>query len=232
MSSSRTLLRFITHPRTFNTQRFQQSALFSSSPTVADVKLPDLPYDYGDLEPYISADIMRLHHQKHHQTYVNNFNQFMQQYAEAESKKEFTKLIALQGGLKFNGGGHINHSIFWTNLAPSKKTTPKPTTSIAQAMDKEFGSFDKFQSKFNASALSVQGSGWAWLGYNKDFGRLEITTCPNQDPLTGLIPLLGFDVWEHAYYLQYKNVRGDYLKAIWNVINWADVQKRYDNARK
>jgi len=193
--------------------------------------LPDMPYDYNELEPFISAEIMKLHHTKHHQGYVTNFNVALEQYAEAQQKRDIPKMTALQPALRFNGGGHINHSIFWQNLAnPKKAGGGRPSGALAAVIDKEFGSFDKFQTKFATVAAAVQGSGWGWLGFNKDTGRVELTSLPNQDPLTALVPLLGVDVWEHAYYLQYKNVRPDYLKAIWNVINWTDVARRYDAA--
>ncbi|PIO38428.1 hypothetical protein AB205_0154370, partial [Aquarana catesbeiana] len=134
---------------------------------------------------------------------------------------DVTAQISLQPALKFNGGGHVNHSIFWTNLSPSGGGEPQG--ELLKAITSDFGSFEKFKDKLTAMSVAVQGSGWGWLGYNKESNRLQVTACANQDPLqgtTGLIPLLGIDVWEHAYYLQYKNVRPDYLKAIWNVINW------------
>ncbi|KRX27499.1 Superoxide dismutase [Mn], mitochondrial [Trichinella nelsoni] len=193
--------------------------------------LPDLPYDFGALEPYISAEIMRLHHQKHHATYVNNLNIAEEKHKEALAKKDTTAAIALQPALRFNAGGHINHSIFWKNLAP--KSGGMPVGKLAQAITNNFGSFDIFKANLTAACIGVQGSGWAWLGYDANMKRLQIATCANQDPLqatTGLIPLLGIDVWEHAYYLQYKNVRGDYVKAIWEVINWNDVQQRFADA--
>jgi len=195
--------------------------------------LPDLPYDYSDLEPFISGDIMKLHHQKHHQAYVTNFNASYEQYLDAEAKKDVAKMIALQPAIRFNGGGHVNHSIFWKNLInPKKGGGGRPGGDLAKAIDRDFGSFDKFQAKMTAAAVGVQGSGWAWLGYHKDAGRLELATCANQDPLTALVPLLGVDVWEHAYYLQYKNVRADYVKQIWGIVNWRDVSERFDAARK
>jgi Fe-Mn family superoxide dismutase len=195
--------------------------------------LPDMPYDYSALEPFISAEIMKIHHTKHHQTYVNNLNAALDQYGDAQAKGDITKQIALQGAIKFNGGGHINHSIFWTNLAsPKSGGGGEPTGELAAAINAQFGSFANFQTKFATAAAAVQGSGWGWLGYNRDFRRVEIATCANQDPLTALTPLLGIDVWEHAYYLQYKNVRPDYLKAVWNVINWKDVTRRFEAARK
>lgn len=198
-------------------------------------KLPDLPYDFNALEPVISAEIMNLHYSKHHAAYVANLNKALEQLAEAEQKNDIAAQIGLQSAIKFNGGGHVNHSIFWTNLAPPSKGggTP-PQGAISKAIDADFGSLDKFIEQLSAKAVAVQGSGWGWLGYNKTNGRLEIATCDNQDPLVtkGLVPLLGIDVWEHSYYLQYKNVRADYVKAIWKVINWKNVAERYDAVKK
>lgn len=195
--------------------------------------LPALPYDFNALEPTISAEIMTLHYTKHHQAYVNNLNKALEQYAEAEAKNDVAAMIALQQAIRFNGGGHVNHSIFWTNLAPKDKGggTP-PEGNLAKAIEHNFGSFQTFVEQFSAKATALQGSGWVWLGYNKNSKHLEIISCDNQDPLStkGLVPLLGVDVWEHAYYLQYKNVRPDYVKAIWNVINWKNVAERYSAA--
>jgi len=210
------------------------SKRFSSTPSSAYV-LPDLPYDYSALEPVISAEIMTLHHKKHHQAYVTNLNNALEKQHAAEQKKDLGELIALQSAIKFNGGGHVNHSIFWTNLAPPKKGGGgNPDGELSSKINASFGSFDKFVEKFNAQTAAIQGSGWGWLGYNKAEDKLVITTCANQDPLTtqGLTPLLGIDVWEHAYYLQYKNARPDYLKAIWNAVNWKNVGERYTAAKK
>lgn len=195
--------------------------------------LPELPYDLNALEPVISAEIMSLHYHKHHNAYVTNLNKAMEQLVEAEQKQDIAAQIALQSAIKFNGGGHINHSIFWTNLAPVKQGGGKPPEgALATAINQEFGSLEKFIEQFSTKTIAIQGSGWGWLGFNKAKGRLEIATCDNQDPLStkGLIPLLGMDVWEHAYYLQYKNVRPDYVKAIWGIINWKNVAERYAQA--
>jgi Fe-Mn family superoxide dismutase len=196
-------------------------------------QLPPLPYDFNALEPVISAEIMNLHYSKHHQTYVTNLNKALEQYCDAECKGDLQSMIALEKTIRFNGGGHINHSIFWTNLAPKKNGggTP-PNGKLADAFNAQWGSLEKFIEQFSASAVAIQGSGWGWLGYNKANKRLEITTCDNQDPLStkGLVPLLGIDVWEHAYYLQYKNVRAEYVKAIWEIINWKNVAERYTAA--
>ncbi|EPZ31056.1 hypothetical protein ROZALSC1DRAFT_28623 [Rozella allomycis CSF55] len=205
--------------------------------------LPDLSYDYNALEPYISAEIMQLHHQKHHQTYVTNLNNAMDKLSTAFTKENLESQISLQQAIKFNGGGHINHTIFWTNLAGKRNGGGELANSILifliliddlkAAIEKQFGSVDQFKTAFNNHAVSVQGSGWAWLGFKTDSKTLQIATTANQDPLqstTGLVPLLGCDVWEHAYYLQYKNVRPEYLKSFWEVVNWKNVTQRYHDA--
>jgi superoxide dismutase, Fe-Mn family len=201
---------------------------------VQQYKLPDLGYDFNALEPVISAEIMMLHYSKHHAGYVANLNKALEQLAEAEQKNDLPAQIALQSAIKFNGGGNINHSIFWTNLAPINKGggTP-PNGELAKAINQDFGSLDKFIETFSAKTTAIQGSGWGWLGYNKANHHLEIATCDNQDPLVlkGLVPILGIDVWEHAYYLQYKNVRADYVKAIWKIINWKNAEERYHQAQ-
>lgn len=202
---------------------------------VQQYKLPDLPYDFNALEPVISAEIMSLHYNKHHAGYVANLNKALEQLADAEQKNDLATQIGLQSTIKFNGGGNINHSIFWTNLAPAGKGGGgHPEGTLAQAINTEFGSLDKFIETLSSKAVAIQGSGWGWLGYNAAKGKLEIATCDNQDPLVtkGLIPLLGIDVWEHAYYLQYKNVRADYVKAIWGLVNWKNVSERYEKAVK
>lgn len=194
--------------------------------------LPDLPYDYNALEPYISADIMKLHHQKHHNTYVNNLNVASEKLAEAVAKKDIDTIIQLQPALKFNGGGHINHSIFWEVLSPNGGG--EPSGDLMDCIKRDFGSYDAMKKELSAAAVGVQGSGWSWLGYNPVSGRLRVSTCANQDPLeatTGLIPLFGIDVWEHAYYLQYKNVRPDYVSAIFNVANWNNVEEKLSAAK-
>ncbi|HSW73390.1 MAG TPA: superoxide dismutase [Chlamydiales bacterium] len=195
-------------------------------------QMPELPYDLSALEPVISAEIMDLHYNKHHKGYVTNLNAALEKYHDAENKKDAPSMIALQSAIKFNGGGHINHSIFWTILCPKKEALGRPQGHLAKAIEKDFGSFEQFQEKLSAAATGIQGSGWAWLGYNKPLKRLEIATCANQDPLStlNLVPLLGIDVWEHAYYLQYKNVRADYVKAIWQIFNWKNIEERFTKA--
>ncbi|XP_063227813.1 superoxide dismutase [Mn], mitochondrial [Bacillus rossius redtenbacheri] len=193
--------------------------------------LPDLPYDYNALEPVVSTEIMKLHHSKHHAAYVNNLNVAEDKLKEAEAKNDTSAMIALLPALKFNGGGHINHTIFWQNLSP---TGGNPSVDLEAAIKKDFGSLEGLKAQLSGISVGVQGSGWGWLGYNKQSQRLQLAACANQDPLeatTGLVPLFGIDVWEHAYYLQYKNVRPDYVKAIFDVINWRDVSERYAKAK-
>ncbi|XP_031496476.1 superoxide dismutase [Mn], mitochondrial-like [Nymphaea colorata] len=187
--------------------------------------LPDLPYDYGALEPAISGEIMRLHHQKHHQTYITNYNAALEKLEEAMQKGDSSTVVHLQSAIKFNGGGHINHSIFWNNLKPINEGGGEPPHgALGWSIDEHFGSFEALIQKMNTEGAALQGSGWVWLGWDKSQKKLLVETTANQDPLvtkgSNLVPLIGIDVWEHAYYLQYKNVRPDYLKNIWKVINW------------
>jgi len=191
---------------------------------------PKLPYAYDALEPYISKEIMELHHTKHHQTYVNGLNAAEASLAKTGSTKE---AISLQPALKFNGGGHINHSLFWKNLSPANGDGGKlPDGPLKQALVADFGSIDGFKKQMNTVTAAIQGSGWGWLGYNKSSKKLEIVTTANQDPLLSHEPIIGIDIWEHAFYLQYKNVKPDYLNAIWNVINFKEAEKRYIEARR
>lgn len=195
-------------------------------------QLPKLPYDFNALEPVISAEIMELHYSKHHKGYVTNLNAALEKYHEAETKNNVPEMIALQSAIKFNGGGHINHSIFWTILAPKGKGGEGPGKELLDMIIRDFESFEKFKETFNKTTAAIQGSGWGWLGYCKVNKRLEIATCANQDPLStqGLTPIFGVDVWEHAYYLQYKNVRLDYVKAIWDIFNWKHIDERFAKA--
>lgn len=201
----------------------------------ADFVLPSLNYDYGDLEPAISGEIMKLHHTKHHQAYINNLNIALQSYREAELRKDVETMISLEPVIRFNGGGHLNHDLFWKMLTPVSKGGGQITKgTLLTSIEAQFGSFDTFKERLTKASLGIQGSGWGWLAYHPADKRLVITTCSNQDPIStqGLVGLLGLDVWEHAYYLQYKNVRGDYLKNIWQVIDWNFVQKRFEEIQK
>lgn len=195
--------------------------------------LPELPYSYGALEPAISGQIMEVHHAKHHQTYVNGLNNFETQTAEALAKGDVKTAISLQRGLNFNGGGHINHSLFWKNLAPTSQGGGQlDSGELRSAIDRDFGGLEELKSKFNAALAGIQGSGWGWLGYNAQNGRLDIITTANQDPLVSHTPIIGVDAWEHAFYLQYKNDKATYFKNIWNVINFEEAEKRLVAAKQ
>ncbi|WP_370619816.1 superoxide dismutase [Mumia sp. Pv 4-285] len=198
---------------------------------MADYTLPDLPYDYGALEPHISGKIMELHHDKHHQTYVNGANQALEQMAEARDKDALSTVNLLEKNLAFNLAGHVNHSVFWPNMSPDGGD--KPDGELGAALDNFFGSFDKFRAHFEATALGIQGSGWSILAWETLAQRPIICQLyDHQGNLpVGLVPLLMLDMWEHAFYLQYQNVKADYVKAWWNVVNWADVQARFEAAR-
>ncbi len=196
-------------------------------------ELPDLPYAYDALEPYISKEIMMLHHDKHHAAYVKNLNDALEKYSYLQGKtaEELLKDLdavpeEIRMAVRNNGGGHVNHSMFWQIMKPSGGG--EPSGKLAEEINKYFGSFAEFQAKFNDAGAKRFGSGWVWLFRTKD-GTLDVLSTANQDnPMSdGHFPIIGNDVWEHAYYLQYKNVRPDYLKAWWNVVNWNEVEKRF-----
>jgi Fe-Mn family superoxide dismutase len=199
-------------------------------------ELAPLPYDYAALEPFIDAETMKLHHDKHHQTYITNVNNALANHPDL-AKKPVDELIAdlnaipedIRGVVRNNGGGHSNHSMFWTLMGP--KAGGAPTGAIASEIAADFGDFEAFKKTFNETTAKQFGSGWGWLVFKG--GKLTILTTPNQDsPLSqGLYPILGNDVWEHAYYLKYQNRRPDYLAAWWNVVNWDEVNKRFSKAK-
>ncbi len=193
--------------------------------------LPELPYDYAALEPHISAKIMELHHDKHHATYVDGANAALEKLEAAREKDDNAAINLYMKNLAFNLGGHSNHSVFWNNMSPDGGD--KPEGEIAAAIDEYFGSFDKFKAQFTAVATGIQGSGWAILAYDTIAGRLNLFQLFDQQgniPV-GVVPLLMLDMWEHAFYLDYQNVKADYVKAWWNVVNWEDVAQRLDTAR-
>ncbi|XP_013416561.1 superoxide dismutase [Mn], mitochondrial [Lingula anatina] len=210
----------------------QQKAALGFTASRLAHSLPDLPYDFNALEPVIGAEIMEIHYKKHHATYVNNLNIAEEKMEKALAEGDTNAAISLLPALNFNGGGHINHSIFWTNLSPNGGG--EPTGDLKESINRDFGGFESMKKELISKTVAIQGSGWGWLGYNPHTQRLRLAVRPNQDslfPTLGLIPLLGIDVWEHAYYLQYKNDRGAYVNAIWNIINWDNVADRYANAR-
>ncbi|WP_404997632.1 superoxide dismutase [Enterococcus gallinarum] len=198
--------------------------------------LPDLPYAYDALEPYIDEETMHLHHDKHHNTYVTNLNAAIEKHPEL-GEKSVEELLAdfdsvpedIKTAVRNNGGGHANHSFFWEILAPN--AGGEPTGAIKEAIEETFGSFADFKEEFKTAATGRFGSGWAWLVI-KD-GKLAITSNANQDSplMDGQTPVLGLDVWEHAYYLKYKNVRPDYINAFWSVVNWDKVNDFYAKAK-
>ncbi|HUX49223.1 MAG TPA: superoxide dismutase [Spirochaetia bacterium] len=198
---------------------------------------PNLPYAYNALEPYIDEQTMKVHHDGHHVAYVTKLNAAVQgtQYENWEPLKLIKELGSLPENIRTavrnNGGGHLNHTMFWQLMAPN--AGGKPTGAVAQAIDSAFGSFDKFKEAFSAAANNRFGSGWAWLVVNKS-GALEVVSTANQDnPYTdGHTPILGIDVWEHAYYLKYMNKRADYVTNFFNVVNWSQVQKNFEAAKK
>ena len=198
--------------------------------------LPDVPYAYDALEPYIDEETMHLHHDKHHNTYVTNLNAAIEKYPEL-GEKTIEELLSdmdaiptdIKTAVRNNGGGHANHSFFWEIMAPN--AGGEPTGEIKEAINEAFGDFSSFKEEFKKAAAGRFGSGWAWLVMEN--GKLAITSTANQDSplMEGKTPILGLDVWEHAYYLKYKNVRPDYIAAFWNVINWDEVNKRFEAAK-
>ncbi len=198
--------------------------------------LPKLPYAYDALEPYIDKETMTIHHTKHHQTYINNLNAVLEAHPELQ-KVSVDELIShidllpesIRTAVRNNGGGHANHSLFWTLLSPNGGG--EPTGELAQAITAKFGSFANFKEEFSKAATTRFGSGWAWLSINN--GVLEVTSTANQDSpvMEGNTPILALDVWEHAYYLHYQNRRPDYIGAFWSVVNWDEVSKRFSAAK-
>lgn len=199
-------------------------------------ELPELPYAYDALEPHIDEATMKLHHDKHHATYVEKTNGALEKHPEL-AEKTIEELVAdlqsvpedVRTVIRNNGGGHANHTFFWEILSPNGGG--EPTGALKEAIEETFGSFDKFKEELSAAAAGQFGSGWGWLVLNN--GKLEVTSTANQDsPLTeGKTPIIGVDVWEHAYYLNYQNKRPAYLEAFWNVVNWEEAGKRYDAAK-
>ncbi|RKD21022.1 superoxide dismutase [Ammoniphilus oxalaticus] len=203
---------------------------------MAKYELPALPYAANALEPHVDEETMNIHHGRHHQAYVNNLNAALEGHDNLSSKS-IEDLIAdldavpenIRGAVRNNGGGHANHALFWEIMSPNGGGTP--TGDLANDINSTFGSFDKFKEEFAKAAATRFGSGWAWLIV--DNGKLAVTSTPNQDSpiMEGKTPILGLDVWEHAYYLKYQNKRPDYVSAFWNVVNWDEVSKRYAAAK-
>lgn len=194
--------------------------------------LPELPYDYSALEPHISGKIMELHHDKHHNTYVNGANSALEKLEAAREADDLAAINQFSKDLAFNLGGHTNHSVFWTNMGPNGGGEPEG--ELAAAIAENFGSFAAFKKHFSAAATGLQGSGWAVLAWDSISSRLVIFQLFDQqgNVPVGVTPLLMLDMWEHAFYLDYLNVKADYVKAWWNVVNWENVSSRFANAEK
>jgi Fe-Mn family superoxide dismutase len=194
-------------------------------------KLPELPYGYKDLEPYMSAEVLTLHHDKHHAAYVNAANALLDKIQDARDKNAELDYKSVLKSLSFNVGGHILHETFWKVMAPEKSGKNKPSGEIAKAIEKEFGSFERFKTEFSETAKSVEGSGWAILAFHKEHGSLNIIQVEKHN--VNFYPeqkiLLCLDVWEHAYYLDYKNDRAKFVENWWNIVNWEEVEKRFSN---
>jgi superoxide dismutase, Fe-Mn family len=203
---------------------------------MAKFELPSLPYETNALEPHVDQQTMEIHHGKHHNAYVTNLNGALEGHADLQ-EKSLEEILSnldeipaeIRTAVRNNGGGHANHTLFWQILSPNGGG--QPSGELNEAINNKFGSYDKFQEEFAKAAATRFGSGWAWLVVNN--GELELTSTPNQDTpvMEGKTPILGLDVWEHAYYLNYQNRRPDYISAFWNVVNWDEVEKRYNEAK-
>ena len=193
--------------------------------------LPKLEYGYTDLEPYIDADTLQIHHQKHHQGYVNGLNKTEIALEKARKNKDFSAIKDLEIALAFHGSGHVHHSIYWDNMKPKAHAKSKPEGRLATQITKDFGSFDAFKAQFSAASKSVEGNGWGVLSWHPGLHRLYVAAMLNHQNMgiSGGVPLLVCDVWEHAYYLKYQNKRGDYIGNWWNLVDWANVEKRLEN---
>jgi len=196
-------------------------------------QLPPLPYAYDALEPYIDEQTMRLHHDIHHEGYVKGLNNAEAKLADARTAGDFALVKHWSREAAFHGSGHLLHSIFWPNMIAASEAKPAPEGALAEAIKRDFGSFEAFKSQFVAASTAVEGSGWGILAYRPDDGALVILTAEKHQNLTqwGVVPLLVLDVWEHAYYLKYQNRRGEYVKNFFNIINWDDVAARLEKAR-
>ena len=199
---------------------------------MATYTLPDLPYDYAALEPHISGEIIELHHDKHHAAYVKGANDTLDKLAEAREKGDFGAIVGLEKTFAFHLSGHTLHTLYWQNL--SGDGGDKPDGALAAAIDADFGSFDGFKGQLTQATATTQGSGWGVLSYDSLGKKLTVQQVQDHQGNVGIgtTPLLVFDAWEHAFYLQYKNVKPDYVNALWNIVNWADVAARYDAVSK
>lgn len=200
--------------------------------TFSTVKQPELGYAYNALEPHISADIMETHYSKHHKNYTNTYNASIEKYLEAVEAGDLVKQNALARAVKFNAGGYVNHNLFWKSLLPVAEgggKLPAAESALGKAIVLQYGSFDKLIELIDQTQAGLQGAGWTWLVKDKTDGKLDVITTANQDMVPSKYSvILALDNWEHAYYLQYKNVKAEYFKAVWNVINWKEAERRYE----
>lgn len=194
--------------------------------------LPELPYAYDALEPYIDEQTMRLHHDKHHLGYVNGLNKAEADLAQARESGDFSKIQDIQRRLAFHGSGHVNHVLFWRNMCPAKDYKD-PSGALLEQIKKDFGSLDNLKAQFGAAAKAVEGNGWAFLAWSPEGGYLTTIAAENHQKqfVNNQIPLLVLDVWEHAYYLKYQNARGSYVDAFWNIVNWENVAENFEKAK-
>ncbi|CAI2379788.1 unnamed protein product [Moneuplotes crassus] len=217
---------------------YKRSKLIFTRAFSSKVELEPLPWEISSLEPTLSGHLLDFHYNKHHQTYVNNLNALLEQQGEALANGDHKTAVNLAPAIRFHGGGHVNHTFFWKSLAPKSQgggDRPSESGAFGKEVAKTWGSFDNLITDFNTRSAPLQGSGWAWITYDKNAKTIGYTQTSNQDLITekaGLVPLLTIDLWEHAYYLDYKNARPDFLSHIWDVINWERVEKRFNEATK
>ena len=210
---------------------FIRRGMNASATQPSRVQLKHLPYEIGALEPVISGHLLDFHYGKHHRTYVNNLNNLLEQQAESAARGDLQKSIGLSQQIKFNGGGHLNHEFFWESLCPQADSSlPEEGSELHRHIIEGWGTLDNFIKVFNARTAAIQGSGWGWLVYNKNKDSVSFRATANQDLITdlnpNLVPILNIDIWEHAYYLDYKNARPQYLNSMWKIINWRKVEER------
>ena len=199
--------------------------------------LPSLNYAYTELEPVLPENLLRLHHTKHHQNYIDTYNHLLEEFEEAKSKGDINKMVSLTPGIKFNLGSHINHSIYWKNLCPIKNGGGQipESSKLVEKIKSQWGSVEKFQADFNSQIMKIQGSGWGNLAFNTKSQTLEYVETKDQDPVAlhpDRVPILCIDAWEHSWYLKYLNVKKDYYNEIWKIVDWRDLEKRFEEAIK
>ena len=216
---------------------YKKSRMLATRAFSSKVDLPALPWEIEALEPTLSGYLLDFHYNKHHQTYVNNLNNLTQQFGDAQQKNDIDTMVKLAPAIRFNGGGHVNHTFFWNTLAPKGKgggDRPDSSGEFSKHVHNTWGSFDGLIKDFNARTATIQGSGWGWICWDKEMNSLTYAQTKDQNLITeqpGLVPILNIDMWEHAYYLDYKNAKPDFLNNIWEVVNWEKVEQRFNEAQ-